>query len=231
MEQTVGTAGSTSGSTSGPASTAKTTTAARPSQAGARTLAERSSAAILYIELRNFTRLSEILEPERVLQLASSFFSLAGAAVKAHQGEIFSLQNDALVAAFRSGKAGQSAAQAIETAQTLLREFAPVGERWQTDYGLPAALAAGVHLGDTIFGMAGPQGGEQYIAFGDTVSIAERLVHRARAGEIVFSVQVAHSLGAVAPTLGAGPLPPLDLGRRPAIPIYGILLETRLDFT
>jgi len=220
------------GSTTGQPGTGKTTPATpRPSQAGTRKLAERSAAAVMYIELRNFTRLSEILEPERVLQLASSFFSLAGAAVKARQGEIFSLQNDALVAAFRAGKPGQCAAQASEAAQTLLREFAPVGERWQTDYWLPAALAAGVHLGDTIFGMAGPQGGEQYIAFGDTVSIAERLVHRARAGEIVFSVQVAKSLGAVAPTLGAQPLPPLDLGRRPAIPIYGVLLETRLDFT
>jgi class 3 adenylate cyclase len=47
---------------------------------------------------------------------------------------------------------------------------------------LPATLSAGVHLGDTIFGMAGPEGDEQYVAFGDTVSITERLVHRARPG-------------------------------------------------
>jgi hypothetical protein len=40
------------------------------------------------------------------------------------------------------------------------------------------------------------------------------------------------ALGPAAGTLGAKPLPPLDLGhRRPALPIYGILLETRLDFT
>jgi class 3 adenylate cyclase len=80
--------------------------------------------------------------------------------------------------------------------------------------------------------MAGPQSAEQYVAFGDAVSIAERLVHRARAGEIVLSAQVAQSLGAAAAAqLGAKSLPPLDLGRRPALPIFGILLETRLDFT
>jgi class 3 adenylate cyclase len=89
-----------------------------------------------------------------------------------------------------------------------------------------------LHLGDTIFGMAGPQGGEQYVAFGDSVSITERLVHRARAGEIVLSAQLAGALGAAAlKALEAKPLPALDLGRRPALPIYGILLETRLDFT
>jgi adenylate cyclase len=205
---------------------------ARQTQGGGRMLAERSAAAILYAELRNFTRLSEVLDPERVLQLASAFFSLAGSAVKAQEGEVFALQNDSLVAAFRAPKPAQSAAQAIRAAQALLRDFGPVGERWQSDYGLPATLSAGVHLGDTIFGMAGPQGGEQYVAFGDTVSIAERLVHRARAGEIVLSAQIAQALGADAvATLEAKPLPPLDLGRRPALPIYGILLETRLDFT
>jgi class 3 adenylate cyclase len=200
-------------------------------QGSGRLPAERGQAVILQAELRNFTRLSEMLDAERVLQLASSFFSLAGAAVKAHGGEVFSLQNDSLVAAFRTGKAAQFAQQAIAAAQALMQDFEPLGERWKTDFGLAATLAAGVHLGDTVFGMAGPQGGEQYVAFGDTVSITERLVHRARAGEIVFSSEVAKALGAAAEGLGAKVLPPLELGRRPAIPIYGILLESRLDFT
>jgi class 3 adenylate cyclase len=200
-------------------------------QVGGRLAAERGQAVILQAELRNFTRLSEMLDAERVLQLASGFFSLAGAAVKGHGGEVFSLQNDSLVAAFRTGKAAQFAQQAMQAAQALMQEFEPLGERWKTDFGLAATLAAGIHLGDTVFGMAGPSGGEQYVAFGDTVSITERLVHRARAGEIVFSSEVAKALGAATDGLGAKPLPPLDLGRRPAVPIYGILLESRLDFT
>ena len=205
---------------------------AKQMQAGRKVLAERKPAAILYVELRNFTRMSEVLDPERVLQLASTFFSLAGSVVKAQGGEVLSLHNDALVAAFRTAAPAQSAAQAIEAAQALLRDFEPMGNRWRTEYGLPATLSVGVHLGDTIFGMAGPQGDEQQIVFGDTVSIAERLVHRARLGEIVLSAQVAKSLGPeTIATLDAKPLPPLDLGRRPGLPIYGILLETRLDFT
>jgi len=194
--------------------------------------AERAVAAILYVELRNFTRLSEMLDPEKVLNLASSFFSLAAGAVESHGGQVFSLQNDTLVAAFRGGGATQCAAEALDAAQAALEGFEPIAERWKTEYGLPATLSAGVHLGDTIFGMTGPQSAEQYVAFGDTVSITERLVHRARAGEIVLSTQVAQSVGAsTVAELGAKPLPPLDLGRRPALPIFGILLEERLDFT
>ncbi|HEY9531521.1 MAG TPA: hypothetical protein VIQ55_09025, partial [Burkholderiales bacterium] len=77
----------------------------------------------------------------------------------------------------------------------------------------------------------GPPGARQYVAFGDCVSIAERLVHRARAGEIVVSRDFIQGVGADADELGATRLPPLELARRPAIPIYGLLLETRLDFT
>ena len=197
-----------------------------------KTIAERCPAVILQVEMRNFTRLSEMLDPERVLQLAGGFFSLAAAAVKAQSGEVFSVQNDALVAAFRGGTPAQLASRALQAAQAQLREFGPLGERWNSDYGLPATIAVGLHLGETIFGMTGPQGGEQYVAFGDPVSISERLLHRARAGEIVFSAPVAKGLGAEAvAALGAQALPPLDLGRRPPLPIFGILLETRLDFT
>ncbi len=200
-------------------------------QAGGRAVAERCPAVIMHAELRNFTRLSEVLEPQRVLQLTNAFFSLAAAAVKAQGGEVYWVQNDSLVGGFRSGKPAQCAQQAVAAAQALLRDFGPMGERWQTDFGLPAALSVGLHLGDTIFGMSGPQGAEQYVAFGDTVSIAERLVHRARAGEIVLSGTLVKAYGPAVAGLGAKVLPPLELGKRPPLPIFGILLETRLDFT
>ena len=197
-----------------------------------RRLAERAPAAILEVELRNFTRMSEVLDAERVLELASGFFSLGGTAAKQHGGEVFGVQNDSLLCAFRGGAPAQSAAHAVAAAQAMLRDFEPLGERWKTDFGFPATLAVGLHIGDTVFGMAGPHGGEQYVAFGDTVSITERLVHRARAGEIVFSLEVAKLLGGAAvKALGAKPLPPLELGKRPAIPLFGVLLEERLDFT
>jgi len=192
---------------------------------------ERRPAAILYAELRNFTRLSEVLEAAKVLALANEFFTLAGRIVREQSGKVLYVQNDSLVAAFTAGQAAQFAAGGLKAAQELQREFGPVGERWQTEYGLPAACALGVHFGETVFGMAGPQGAQQYVAFGDCVSVAERLVHRARHGEIVISLDVMKALGAAVATLGAEELPPLEIAKRQPIPIYGMVLETRLDFT
>jgi adenylate cyclase len=186
---------------------------------------ERRAVGVVYAELRNFTRLSEVLQPATVLELADQFFALAARLMEAQGGKVLAVHNDSVLAIF------PAAADALGASQAVQREFAPVGERWQNEYGLPAAVALGVHLGDAVLGMAGPPGARQYVAFGDCVSIAERLVHRARAGEIVVSRDFIQGVGADADELGATRLPPLELARRPAIPIYGLLLETRLDFT
>jgi adenylate cyclase len=194
--------------------------------------AERVHAAILYAELRNFTRLSEILDPGKVLELAGDFFSLAARAFTSNGGKTLPVQNDTLAAAFTVGEKSSLASQALKAAQAVQVEFGELGERWKTDYGLPAAVSLGLHLGETVFGMSGPQGAQQFVAFGDCVSIAERLVHRARAGEIVISLDFMRALGGSVKTLGAEELPPLELGnKRPPVAIYGLLLESRLDFT
>ena len=192
---------------------------------------ERRDAALLNAELRNFTRLSEMLEPARVLQLANDFFSLIAMAVTANRGKVLSVQNDMLVAAFSSDNKKQSAERALKSAQDVQREFSTLGERWKTDYGFPAAVSVALHLGEAVFGMAGPIGSQQFVAFGDCASITERLVHRARSGEIILSLDFMKALGATVQTLGASELPALEIHRRAPIPIYGIALETRLDFT
>ena len=193
---------------------------------------ERRPAAILYAELRNFTRLSEVLQPDRVLSLVNDFFALAGRAVQDNTGKVLVVHNDSLLAAFIAGKPNEFSNGALKAAQAIQAQFTPIGEQWKTEYGLPAAVSLGVHIGETVFGIAGPQSAQQLNALGDCVSVAERLVHRARAGEIVISLDFMKALGAAVETLGAEELPVLELGgKRPPLPIYGMVLETRLDFT
>ena len=193
--------------------------------------AERTPAVILFAELRNFTSMSEMLDAARVLALADQFFDCAAAAVQANGGEVIAVHNDSLLAAFRRGTLAAQGRSAVLAAQRMATDFDPTVQSWQRDYGLRAAIALGVHLGDAVFGEAGPAVQRNAVVFGDCVSIAERLVHRARAGEIVLSTQVAQSLGSAAAELGAKPLPPLELHNRPPIRIYGVLRDDRLDFT
>ena len=151
---------------------------------------ERKPATVLIAELRNVTRLSEALPPERVLALANEFFALCARVVIAEGGRVLSVHNDSLLAAFLDDEPKNCNKNAVKAAKGIRGAFGSVGERWQKEYGLPAAVSVGVHVGEVVFGMAGPLGAQQFIAFGDCVSIADRLVHRARAGEVVISFEV-----------------------------------------
>jgi adenylate cyclase len=195
------------------------------------TTTERRQAALLNVELRNFTRLSEMLPPEKVLALANEFFSLCAMAVTARKGKVLSVQNDMLVAAFAAPSAKEFTSRGLEAAEDVQREFAAVGEKWKNEYGLPAAVSSALHLGEAVFGMAGPIGHQQFVAFGDCVSITDRLVHRARAGEIILSEDFVKALAVDIKAIGAAKLPALELPKRPAIPIYSLAVEDRLDFT
>lgn len=188
---------------------------------------ERTPVVILFAETSGFTRTSEMLEPSVVLARVSEFFALIRAAVEQQGGTVRNVLNDTLMASF----AGPNSAQhAVRAAQEIQRGFSIFEESWERDYGIRAAVAIGLHAGDVVFGVAGNPMPEPLIV-GDSVSVAERLLHRARAGEYVMSKTVMDALTATGFTLEAEELPPLEIPRREPIRLFGVLRDTRLDFT
>jgi len=188
---------------------------------------ERIPAVILFAETRGFTRTSEILQPAVVLARVSEFFALVRAAIERQGGIVRNVLNDTLMASFVGKDHVQHAAQA---AQEIQRDFAVFEESWERDYGIRAAVAIGLHAGDVVFGVAGNPRAEPLVV-GDGVSIAERLLHRARAGESLMSEPVMDALRAAGFAIEAEKLPPLELPRREPIRLFGVLRDTRLDFT
>jgi class 3 adenylate cyclase len=192
---------------------------------------DRRQAVLLDSELRGLARMSEALDPDLVLRLANDFFSFAASIVSAHGGEAVTSQHDTLLSVFLRGSPLQTAQQAVRAAQRIQAEYPPLAEKWRTSYGLRTAVAQGLHLGEAVLGVAGPKGLEHRVAFGDSVSLAQHMVNRARAGEFVMSEAVMGALSVENLDLDAEPLPQLELPRRAPIRIYGVLLEGRLDFT
>lgn len=187
---------------------------------------ERIPVVMLIAETRGFTRTSDMLEPAVVLARISEFFALVQTAVEGHGGIVRNVLNDTLAASF-SGDAG--AQHAVEAAQDIQREFAAFEESWERDYGIRAAVAIGLHAGDAVIGAIGKPTPGQLLIISDSVSIAERLLHRARAGEFVLSKSVMNGLGKF--TLDTEALPPLSIPGREPIELFGVIRDTRLDFT
>ncbi|HUK03653.1 MAG TPA: adenylate/guanylate cyclase domain-containing protein [Burkholderiales bacterium] len=192
---------------------------------------ERRQATLLCIELRGLARLSEALDPGLVIVLANEFFNFAADAVAAHGGEAVDAQHELLLSLFTRGNPSQTSQQAVRAAQRVQSGFPAIAEKWRVAYGLRAAVAQGLHLGEAVLGVAGPRGLERRTALGDSVALALCMVHRARAGEFVMSDSVMGALSVENLDLDAEPLPQLELPRRTPIRIYGVLVEGRLDFT
>ena len=192
---------------------------------------ERRQAMLLCTELRGLARMSEALDPRLVLTLVNEFFTLAADAVAAHGGEAVTCQHEMLLSVFTRGNPLVTSQQAVRAAQKIQADFPAMAEKWRVAYGLRAAVAQGMHLGEAVLGVAGPRGMEQRIAFGDAITVAQCMVGRARAGEFVMSDTVMGALSVENLDLDAEPLPQLELPRRSPIRIYGVLIEGRLDFT
>jgi adenylate cyclase len=191
------------------------------------TQAERVPVVVLYAETRGFTRASEMLEPAVVLARVAEFFVAVSAAVEKHGGIVRNVLNDTLAASF----AGEgNAARAVQAAQDIQDEFAAIEEKWASEYGIRAAVALGLHAGDAVVGQM--EGAMAPLIVGDSLSIAERLLHRARAGEYVLSKVLMDVLKATGFELEAEELPPLEIPRRDPIRLYGVVRDDgRLDFT
>ena len=192
---------------------------------------DRRQAVLLCTELRGLARMSEALDPNLVLFLANEFFGFAADAVAAHSGEAVTSQHEMLLSVFTRGSPLQTAQQAVRAAQRIQADYPAQAEKWRATYGLRTAVAQGLHLGEAVLGVAGPRGPERRVAFGDSVSLAQCMVNRARAGEFVMSDSVMGALSVENLDLDAEPLPQLELPRRAPIRIYGVLVEGRLDFT
>jgi class 3 adenylate cyclase len=190
---------------------------------------ERSPTVILFAEMRGFTGLSDMLDPAVVIARVGEFVTLVWNAVEKYEGALVDILSDTAMATFT----GQDDAQhAIAAAQEIQTGFATLAEAWHRDFGIRAAVSMGLHCGDAVVGFAEKSPTpEQLFVFGDCVSIANRLLHRARAGEFVISETLRDLAAEMGVTIDAEELPPLEIPKRDPIRLYGVLLDTRLDFT
>lgn len=183
---------------------------------------------ILYAETRGFTRMSGALPPATVLERISEFFNLAQTAVAGYRGVVRDVLNDTVVASFEGNDCAQDA---VDAATDIQRGFDALEDAWQEQFGIRAAVAIGMHAGDAVIGTIDAPQPAQPVIISDSLSVAERLLHRARAGECVLSQAVMDGLPAAGLILDPEELPALALPRRDPIRIYGITRDTRLDFT
>ena len=146
----------------------------------------RRDAAVLFADMRGFTRMSETLQPLQVVGILNEFFSKLTEVAHRHGGTIFSMAGDCLLIGFGVPlPLPDIEKSALAAARDIILETAALVQAWQATYGVQVGTGIGINRGEVIAGNIGSPSYISYTIIGDTVNVAARLTDLAQAGEIV----------------------------------------------
>ncbi len=150
--------------------------------------AQRINVVAMFADLRGFTRLTESIEVDKVVNMLNEYFAVTTEAAYRNEGTIFSLAGDSLLVGFNVPFPQKDAAmRAWRTAKDMVAGFAPVLARWTKRGGISTGIGIGIASGEAIIGNVGSPHYMSYTIIGDAVNTAARLMQMAQAGEILVS--------------------------------------------
>src|SRR3989454_566497 len=177
--------------------------------------------AVLFLDVRGFTTISEKLTPTEVVALLNEYFDVVVDRVAAHGGTVNKFIGDAAMCIWGAPKhAAQSERSAVLCAleiQTRAKQLS--AER--TRKGLTTVgFGIGINAGEAVAGNLGAAKRLEYTVIGDAVNLAQRLESQARAGEVLVSQTVYEK---VAVEVEAAPRDPVKLkGKSKPVPLWEI---------
>ena len=163
---------------------------ARPPQRAGQEL----EVAVLFADLRGFTRLAEHKLPYDVVFFLNRYFETVGGAVKRAGGVANQFTGDGVMALFGVDGGGASASrQALVAAGEMVASVEALSRQLADDLPAPLRIGIGIHAGPAVVGEMGYAEGLYLTAVGDTVHVAARLEQLTKqyACELVVSEHVA----------------------------------------
>lgn len=136
----------------------------------------RQEVTVLFSDIRDYTKLSEGLPPEEVVELLNEWFAEAARAVRRHGGVIDKFIGDAVMALFGvPEERPDAAADAVRAALALRDALAARNLRHKALGGHEVRIGVGLHTGAAVVGFIGSHLRRSYTAIGDVVNTASRL--------------------------------------------------------
>ncbi|TBE20578.1 adenylate/guanylate cyclase domain-containing protein [Rhizobium ruizarguesonis] len=155
--------------------------------------------AVLFVDIRHFTTMTETRLPFDVVFLLNRYFAIIGKAVEQSGGRLDKFIGDGAMALFGLNTAPEEACrQALNAAAAIVAEIEKLAAELADELALPLRIAIGIHTGPAVVGTMGYGRVRSMTAIGDTVNVASRLESAAKEFEaaIVISEPVASLSGA-----------------------------------
>src|SRR5262249_7709615 len=132
--------------------------------------------AVLFADLRAFTRMAEHKLPYDVVFLLNRYFRAMGTAVEAAGGRLDKLIGDGVMALFGvGGRPTDGCRRALAAARRMSEGMRELNRSLANDVAEPLRIGIGIHAGPAIVGEMGHGRATSVTAVGDTVNTASRL--------------------------------------------------------
>ena len=148
---------------------------------------ERKKIAIMFSDVRDFTTISQYLEPDEVAELLNEYTEAMFEAIFKHQGTLHQYIGDGIMALWGAPVPDEICClNALRGAMQMLENLRPLNEKWDRIEKLRQIaeklgrdslfkIGIGIHYAEVVVGYIGPQRRMQYTAIGDGVNTASRV--------------------------------------------------------
>ena len=152
---------------------------------------ENRNIAVLFVDIRGFTPMSESLEPEQVVGILNEYLQLTTQSVFNNGGTLDKFIGDATMAVFNAPfDLEDYIYKAVCAARDIAAGSAELEQKLMERFGRSISFGIGINCGNAVVGNIGCEYRMDYTAIGDTVNTAARLESKAGPGEILVSEAV-----------------------------------------
>ncbi len=152
--------------------------------------------AVLFVDIRGFTTMSEALDPPTVVEIINSYLTLTTECIMKNHGTLDKFVGDCTMAFWNAPLPQEDPVYlACCAAMDMVEGSKALGEQLQERFGRTVSFGVGVNWGPAVVGNIGAPLRMDYTAIGDTVNTAARLEANAPGGKILISRAVADILG------------------------------------
>ena len=161
--------------------------------------------AVLFVDIRGFTTMSESMAPEQVVAILNDYLQLTTDCVMKNEGTLDKFVGDCTMAFWNAPLAQDDYVyKACRAAMDMVEGSIPLTAELERKFGKRVGFGIGVHCGPAVVGNIGAKQRMDFTAIGDTVNTSSRLESNAPSSTIYISRAVADILGDRAETTSLG---------------------------
>ena len=136
----------------------------------------RKTVTIMFADLRGFTKLCEVIEPEQLFTMLRDCFGKLISIVRANGGTIDKLVGDSMMVVWGNPVAMENHAEkAVEAAIEMQAMMQILKKKWQQKLGVDIMLGIGINTDEVVAGTIGSEEFCDYTVLGCGVNLASRL--------------------------------------------------------